>query len=82
MMIHAVLADDEVLARQKLRQLLRSEPGIDIVGILPPPVQSVTTFSIGVGVRSAQVEEARAVIAHLNASEAIAMKRRFGMEPA
>jgi two-component system LytT family response regulator len=32
MTIHAVLADDEVLARQKLRQLLRDEPEIDIVG--------------------------------------------------
>jgi two-component system, LytTR family, response regulator len=31
-MIHTVLADDEVLARQKLRQLLRDEPGIDVVG--------------------------------------------------
>ena len=31
-MIHAVLADDEVLARQKLRQLLREEPEIDILG--------------------------------------------------
>ena len=32
MMIHTVLADDEVLARQKLRQLLRDEPEIDVVG--------------------------------------------------
>ncbi|MBB5343704.1 LytR/AlgR family response regulator transcription factor [Tunturibacter empetritectus] len=32
MMIHAILADDEVLARQKLRQLLREEPEIEIVG--------------------------------------------------
>ncbi len=31
-MIHAVLTDDEVLARQKLRQLLRNEPEIEIVG--------------------------------------------------
>jgi two-component system LytT family response regulator len=31
-MIHAVLADDEVLARQKLRRLLRDEPEVDIVG--------------------------------------------------
>ena len=31
-MIHTILADDEVLARQKLRQLLRDEPEIDIVG--------------------------------------------------
>ncbi len=31
-MIQTVLADDEVLARQKLRQLLRNEPEIDVVG--------------------------------------------------
>src|SRR5215469_591574 len=31
-MIQAVLADDELLARQKLRQLLRDEPDIEIVG--------------------------------------------------
>jgi two-component system LytT family response regulator len=31
-MIHAVLADDEVLARQKLRQLLREETDVEIVG--------------------------------------------------
>jgi two-component system LytT family response regulator len=31
-MIHTILADDEVLARQKLRQLLRNEPEIDVVG--------------------------------------------------
>ena len=31
-MIQAVVADDEVLARQKLRQLLRDQPEIEIVG--------------------------------------------------
>ena len=31
-MIHAIVADDEVLARQKLRQLLRDEPDIEVVG--------------------------------------------------
>jgi two-component system LytT family response regulator len=31
-MIHTILADDEVLARQKLRQLLRDETDIEIVG--------------------------------------------------
>jgi two-component system, LytTR family, response regulator len=32
MMIHAIVADDEVLARQKLRQLLRDDHDIEIVG--------------------------------------------------
>lgn len=31
-MIHAVLADDESLARKKLRQLLADEPGIEVLG--------------------------------------------------
>jgi two-component system LytT family response regulator len=31
-MIHAIVADDEVLARQKLRQLLRDDHDIEIVG--------------------------------------------------
>jgi molybdate transport system substrate-binding protein len=66
---------------QQLSEFL-GEPGIDIVGLAPAPVQSVTTFSIGIGARSARVEEARALIAFLNAPEAAETKRRFGMEPA
>jgi two-component system LytT family response regulator len=31
-MIQTLIADDELLARHKLRQLLREEPGIEIVG--------------------------------------------------
>ncbi|HEX4320004.1 MAG TPA: LytTR family DNA-binding domain-containing protein [Acidobacteriaceae bacterium] len=31
-MIHAVVADDELLARQKLRQLLRDIPEVDVIG--------------------------------------------------
>jgi two-component system LytT family response regulator len=31
-MIQAVVADDELLARQKLRQLLRDEPEVDVIG--------------------------------------------------
>jgi two-component system LytT family response regulator len=40
-MIHAILADDEVLARQKLRQLLRSEPDIEIVGECATALETV-----------------------------------------
>lgn len=32
MMIHAIVADDEILARQKLRQLLRDEREVEVVG--------------------------------------------------
>ena len=76
-----VARGDAAIGVQQLSEFL-GEPGIDIAGILPPPVQAVTTFSIGIGARSTHVEEARAVVAYLNASEAIEIKRRFGLEPA
>jgi molybdate transport system substrate-binding protein len=76
-----VARGEAAIGIQQLSEFL-GEPGIDIVGILPPPVQKVTTFSIGIGTRSNRVQEAQAVIAHLNAPEAVEIKRRFGMEPA
>lgn len=66
---------------QQLSEFL-GQPGIEIVGILPPPVQSVTVFSVGIGARSPQAQAARDVIAYLNAAETNETKRRFGMEPA
>lgn len=76
-----VARGEAAIGIQQLSEFL-GEPGIDVVGILPPPVQKVTTFSIGIGTRSNRVEHAQAVIAHLNAPEAVEAKRRFGMEPA
>jgi molybdate transport system substrate-binding protein len=76
-----VARGEAAIGIQQLSEFL-GEPGIDIVGILPPPVQKVTTFSIGIGTRSHWIEDAQAVIAHLNAAEAVEVKRRFGMEPA
>lgn len=76
-----VARGEAAIGIQQLSEFL-GQPGIEVVGVLPPPVQAVTTFSIGIGARSAHAEEARDVIAHLNAPEAIEMKRRFGMEPA
>jgi molybdate transport system substrate-binding protein len=76
-----VARGEAAIGIQQLSEFL-GEPGIDIVGILPPPVQKVTTFSMGIGTRTNRVQEAQAVIAHLNTSEAVEIKRRFGMEPA
>lgn len=79
--VATLIAGGEVaIGVQQLSELLGA-PGIDIVGLLPPPVQLVTTFSLGIGARSAEVEGARDVIAYVNAPEAIALKQRFGMEP-
>jgi len=76
-----IASGEAAVGIQQLSEFL-GEPGIDIVGVLPPPVQSVTIFSVGIGARSTQIEAARDVIAYFNASEAVDVKRRFGMEPA
>jgi molybdate transport system substrate-binding protein len=79
--VAALVASGEAeIGVQQLSEFL-GEAGIEIVGMLPPPVQSVTTFSIGIGARSPRIDEARAAIAYLNAPAAVETKRRFGMEP-
>ena len=47
MAIQALIADDELLARQKLRQLLRTEPDIEIAG------EASTAYELRAIVRSA-----------------------------
>ena len=80
--VAALLARGEAtVGIQQLSEFL-GEPGIDIVGILPPPVQAITTFSIGIGQRAADAEAVRAVAAYFNGPETIEIKRRFGLEPA
>ncbi len=80
--VAALVASGEAeIGVQQLSELL-GEPGVDVVGLVPSPIQSVTTFSVGVGARSARAAEARALIAFLNGPGAAETKRRLGMEPA
>ncbi|HTY49779.1 MAG TPA: substrate-binding domain-containing protein [Steroidobacteraceae bacterium] len=69
------------LGFQQLSELL-TLPGIDVLGPLPPSIQSITTFSGGVCVQSAQAEGAWALLAFMAAPAAAQVKQRFGMEPA
>ncbi len=80
--VAALVAKGEAeIGVQQLSEFL-DEPGVDIVGLVPAPVQSVTTFSIGVGARAARIEDAEALIAFLTAPATAETKRRLGMEPA
>jgi molybdate transport system substrate-binding protein len=68
------------LAVQQISELM-VVPGIDVIGPLPPEVQTVATFSAGLLAASRQSENARALLRFL-ASEAIApVLRRAGLEP-
>jgi molybdate transport system substrate-binding protein len=76
-----VARGDADLGFQQLSELLH-EPGIDIVGPLPPEIQAVTVFTAGVCTSSSQGERARDLVAFLTSPGAEAAKRQHGMDPA
>jgi molybdate transport system substrate-binding protein len=69
------------LGFQQLSELL-NVPGIDVLGPLPPAVQTITTFSAGLAAASAQPDAARAALAFMASPATAGVKRRHGMEPA
>jgi len=69
------------LGFQQLSELI-SVDGIEVVGVLPPPVDIVTIFSGAVGRLSRSPQQAAALLRYLASPEAEEAKRRCGMEPA
>jgi molybdate transport system substrate-binding protein len=72
---------DADLGFQQLSELI-GQPGIEVVGPLPPEIQAVTVFSAGIATMSLNPEGARAFVAYLASVETEDAKRRHGMEPA
>ena len=64
------------------RSELVGQPGIEVVGSLPPEIQAVTIFSAGLSATSAKPDVAGAFVAYLASAETGDVKRRHGMEPA
>jgi molybdate transport system substrate-binding protein len=80
--VGALVAQGKVaLGFQQLSELL-NVPGIDVLGPLPPAVQTITTFSAGLAAASAQPDAARAALAFMASPATADVKRRHGMEPA
>jgi molybdate transport system substrate-binding protein len=80
--VASLVAQGQVdLGFQQLSELLHV-PGIEIVGPLPPEIQTVTVFAAGVAKSSKQPEEARALIAFLASLDNASVKRDQGMDPA
>jgi molybdate transport system substrate-binding protein len=80
--VGTLVARGEVtLGFQQLSELMHLE-GIYVVGTLPEPVSITTIFSAGTCAVSSQGEILARLLAFLASSEAAAVKRRHGMEPA
>jgi molybdate transport system substrate-binding protein len=72
---------DADLGFQQLSELI-GQPGIEVVGPLPPEIRAVTVFSAGISTNSREPEGARAFVAYLASAKTGDAKRRHGMEPA
>jgi len=72
---------DVELGFQQLSELAH-EPGVDVVGPLPPEIQSTTRFAAAVCVGVGHADAARAFLAWLASAACDAAKRRHGTEPA
>jgi molybdate transport system substrate-binding protein len=79
--VATLIANGEAdLGFQQLSELI-GQPGIEVVGPLPPEIQAVTVFSAGISINSREPESARALVAYLASAEADRAKRRHGMQP-
>jgi molybdate transport system substrate-binding protein len=76
-----VARGDAEFGFQQLSEFL-DMPGIDIVGALPPEIQSLTRFSCGVCALASDEAGARGFTSYLTSVETDASIRRHGMEPA
>jgi molybdate transport system substrate-binding protein len=69
------------LGFQQLSELM-TLPGIEVIGPLPPEIQTITVFSGGVSSGCERAEAGRALLSYMVAPAVTALKERFGMEPA
>lgn len=78
--VASLIARGEVsLGFQQLSELIGA-PGVRVVGLLPEPIQLVTTFAGAVGANARDAAGAAALLEFLASPAADATKRRNGME--
>ena len=79
--VSELVAKGEVeLGMTVITQILTT-PGVDLVGPLPPEIQSYVTFVAGVASRSRAPKAASDLIAFLGGPKAVAVIKAQGMEP-
>jgi len=80
--VGSLIASGKVeLGFQQLSELM-TLPGVEVVGPLPPEIQTITVFSGGVSAGCDRPELARSLLTYMASPAAAGAKQRYGMEPA
>jgi molybdate transport system substrate-binding protein len=58
---------------------LMSNPEVEVIGMLPPELQQITTYSAGVTTSAREADAAKAFIRHLAAPAAMTIYRTKGL---
>ncbi|MDE2579846.1 MAG: substrate-binding domain-containing protein [Hyphomicrobiales bacterium] len=61
---------------------LSNTPGVDVIGLLPQAIQSVTVFAAGAGAHARDGRSSAAFLAFLASPQTAPIKQHYGMEPA
>ena len=73
-----VSSGEAEIGLQQVSELM-SNPGVEVVGMLPAELQQITTYSAGITASAKQPEAGRALIRFLSAPEATAVYKRKGL---
>ena len=77
--LNAVIDGDVELAFTGVGQIL-ADPAVDLVGGLPPELQTYVVFTLGANVAAKEPEAAKALIRFLTGSAAAAVLKGYGVE--
>ncbi|RDK02035.1 substrate-binding domain-containing protein [Paraburkholderia lacunae] len=79
--VGSLVAEGKVeIGFQQLSELVH-QPGITVIGMLPPAIQAATVFSAAICMTTSRRDAAKAFLERLSAPAADAVKIEHGMEP-
>ena len=80
--VAALVASGAVELGLQQRSELMNQPGVSMLGSLPPAIEFVTTFSAAQCAGSVQAHAVQELLAFITSPESAAVARAHGMEPA
>jgi molybdate transport system substrate-binding protein len=77
--VSVLVSSGEAEIGLQLMSELMSNPGVDVIGVLPPELQLYAVMSAGIATGARQPEPARAFIRHMATPEAMTIYRAIGL---